>query len=679
MATANLGVMDKVLNAFTNLADAGIELIRPDVLWLFFSLATIGFVWQHIKNMAENKGHPIGLLFGQLIILGFYTWILTQYTWITTQFYLSMIKLGLLAGGLEGIDPAKFGNPSSLLKIGMDVSKPLFDAIGVIGWVTGTNIIMVVSMIIILASFFIMAFQVFVAILEFKLGLIWCFLMMAMAPLTQTSFATEKALGYIFASGMKLFALATITSIGAPAIKSFLVLGADPTYNDALSVAFGSLIIGLLTWFGPSKISGVVSGGPSLGAGSLFATAAAYGSLLGGGASAAATVGSAAASGGAAAAAAAKSYGVTEALGGAIRSGVQNLSNTEAGRTAIAAATVAAAKAQGAASAAMPGGAVGRAMNMAGGGLKKAGNRVAQTFDDAAQERAQRGKGSASSVKDGGKSAQSDGLTQEMKSNPVQAADALERMNSIERRYAAAKSANGGATTAATEHKRAQAYRAIAHDIGSALLETNPTVSDKIGNELDRIEGAGQALARQGVSPHENSNIQAQEYKNVVNRALNLDGGGGYDKAQITSVASPDGQKQNAAAVASLGVGSEIQAMAAKGMSTRDIMNNLGDKLKPLDAQAARLGQSGNASQMKLQAIADYKTVSGIPNKGDEGFSQWASQQRRAASLARAAQSQAPEWAKNVRPFKAPNVRSMIPHGTERSGGINASGSTANL
>ena len=680
MNPTNLSVMDRVLATYSNLADAGIGLITDEVMYLFFTLASIGFVWQHIKNMATGKGHPLGLLFGQLMVLGFFAWLLNSYTWITSQFYLSMITLGLIAGGLEGVDPAKFGNPSSIMKMGMDVSKPLFDAIGFVGWVTGTNIIMVLSMIVVLASFFIMSFQVFVAILEFKLGMIWCFLMIAMAPLKQTSFATEKALGYIFASGMKLFALATITSIGTPAIKAFLTMGKSPTYNEALSVAFGSLIIGLLTWFGPSKIAGVVSGGPSLGAGSLFATAAAYGSLLGGGASAAATVGSAAASGGAAVAAAAKSSGLTQALGGAIKSGAQNLSNTETGRAAIAGATMAAAKAQGAAAAAMPSGPAGRALRMAGDGIQRAGGRVAQTFSDAAEQRAQRGKASSGGASSGGdKIAQSDGLTPEMKSNPVQAADALERMNSIERRYDSAKSANGGATTAATEHNRAQGYRAIAHDIGSSLQQTNPAVSEKIGNELDRIQGAGEAMTKQGVSPHQNSGIQAQEYKNVVNRALNLDGGGGYDKAQMTNTLSPEGQKQNAAAVAGLGVGAEIKSMAAKGMGTRDIANALGDKLKPLDAQAARLGQGSNASQMKLQAIADYKSVAGIPNKGDAGFSDWASQQRRASALSRAAQSPAPEWAKNVRPFKSPNVRSMIPNGTERSGGISATGSTPSL
>jgi type IV secretion system protein TrbL len=684
MEPTNLAVMDRVLAAFTMIADAGIERIADEVMWLFFSLTTISFIWQHIRNMATDKAHPVGLLFGQLISIGFFVWILQQYTWITTQFYLSMIKLGLIAGGLDGVDPAKFGNPSSLMKIGMDVVKPLFDAMGTWGWLTGTNIIMLLSVIVVLAGFFIMSFQVFVAILEFKLGLIWCYLCFAMATLKQTSFATEKALGYIFASGMKLFALATITSIGAPVIKSFFTYSASPTYNESLSVAFGSLVLGMLTWFAPAKVAGVVSGGPSLGAGSLFSTAAAYGSLLGGAASMGATAGAAAVTGGKAAASFAKSSGITEALGGAIRSGAQNLANTEAGRTAIAGATIAAARAQGAAAAAMPSGPAGRALRMAGEGIQKAGNRVAQTFNDAAEERAVRagrtgnGTGGASG-KVSDKIAQPDGLTPEMKSNPVQAADALERMNSIERRYDSARTANNGATTAATEHSRAQGFRAIAHDIGAALQETNPAVSEKIGKELDRIEGAGQAMAKQGISPHENSGIQAQEYKNVVNRALNLDGGGGFDKAQMTTTMSPEGQKQNAAAVAALGVGSDIRAMAAKGMGNRDIMNSLGDKLKPLDAQAARLGQSSNAGTMKLQAIADYKSAAGIPNKGDAGFSQWANQEKRAASLARMAQAPAPEWAKNVRPFKAPNVRSMIPQGTERGGGITASGSTPNL
>lgn len=671
MPETNLAVIDKVLAAYVTVADVAVQNIRPEVMWMFGTLTVLGMTWQHIKNMAEGKAHPIGLLFGQLIVIGIFVWLLSGYTYLMNAFYLSMIKLGLLAGGKGGIDAASFGNPSSLLKMGMDISKPLYDAMGFVGWFTGTNLIIIVSFFVILVAFFIMSFQVFVAILEFKLGVIFCFFMIALGTLKQTSFAAEKAIGYIFASGMKLFALATITSVGTSAIFELLKFSDSPTYNEAVSVAFGSLTIAFLTWFGPAKIAGVVSGGPSLGAGSMFATAAAFASMAGGAASTAVSAGSAVASGTAAAANAARSMGVADAIGGAMKTGASNLANTPAGRATIASATQAAAKVQDMASAAMPKG-------PAGVMLQRAGGRVAQTFRDAAVERAERAsRGSSGNTSEAPKTPANDGISSEMKENPVLTSDALERMNRIEKRHDAARSANGGATTAATEHARAQAFRGIAHDVGSALSESNPALSRKIGSELDRIEGAGQAMAKKGVSPHQNSKAQAEEYKNVVNRALNLDGGGGYDKAQLTQAMTPEGQKQNSAALASLGVAQQVRSMAARGMSNREISNALGDKLKPLDVQAGRLGQSDRAGELKLQTIADFKSVNGIPGRNDAGFSEWAKRERKA--MAAAAPVKAPSWAANAPRFKAPNIRSFIPNGTERGGGITASGSTPSL
>lgn len=673
--STNLSVMDNILSLFTTLSDAGIERISPHVMWLFFSLATLALVWQHIKNMSTQRAHPIGLLFAQLITVGFFVWLLTRYEWITTQFYLSMIKLGLTVGGLGHLDPAKFGNPSSLLKIGLDVARPMIDAMGLTGWFTGTNAIMGVCMFVVIASFFIVAFQVFVAILEFKLGLIWCFLMISMGILKQTSFATEKALGYIFASGMKLFAIATITSIGSAAITELLKFSASPTYNEAFSVAFGSLTIGLLSWFGPSKIAGVVSGGPSLGAGSLISTALAFGSLLGGAATGAMAAGGAAANATSAVANAAKSMGVTEALGGAMKSGAQNLANTQAGRVAMAGATIMAAKAQGMAAAAMPSGPAGQALRMAGGAAQKAGGAVAQAFREAGS----RGATAAPTGTAKAAGLSREGITPEMKSNPILSADALERINSIERRYETAKRANGGTASAATEHARTQAYRGLAWDIGSAIQDTNPGLFQKIDAELERVYSAQEPLARQGVPPAENSRLQGDEYRNVVNRALNLDGGGGYDKAQVTSTMTPEGQKQNAAALASLGVGQEVRALAAKGMGNREIATALGEKLKPIEVQAGRLGKSDAATEMKLQAISDFKAVNGIPGRNDAGFKAWASNERKMNAPVRVAQAPAPQWASNANRFRPPSIRSMMPNGTERSGGIVASGSTPGL
>lgn len=49
-----------------------------------------------------------------------------------------------------------------------------------------------------------MSLQVLVAVIEFKLGVVWCFFMTALGIFKGTSFASEKALGYVFASGIKL-------------------------------------------------------------------------------------------------------------------------------------------------------------------------------------------------------------------------------------------------------------------------------------------------------------------------------------------------------------------------------------------------------------------------------------------------------------------------------------------
>lgn len=675
MEGANVAIIDKVLELFMALADVGITRIRPDVMWMFYTLGVIGITWQHIKNLHENKAHPIGLLFGQLMTIGFFVWILNNYTDLTTAFYLSMIKLGLIAGGLDDIDPKSFGHPSSLMKIGFEVARPLVDAMGVKGWFTGTNFLFGLSILFVLGAYFVMTWQVFIAILEFKLGMIWTFFMMAFALVKQTNFATEKALGYIFASGMKLFGLATITSIGAASVKALLGVSKNPTYGEAISVALGSLTVGLLTWYLPSKIAGVVSGGPSLGAGSVFSAAAAYGSLAGAAFGGGGKLAEGLTKGSEMVAEAANRSGFTSAVSEAASKGKSNLANSKAGRAAIAAGTMMAASAQGAASSAIGTGPVGNAIRAgAGYASEKAG-----AFGKAVgAEIAQGFRGGASALDNSPAAtnpANDSGITPEMKANPVAAADAMERMSRIERRADNAKEANGG-TSAGIEHSRAQAYRGLAWDIGSSVQSTNPALFNKIESELGRIDGAGQAMAKNGVDPATNSAIQAGEYKNLATRALNLDGGGGFDKPQVTGTMSPEGQKQNAAALAATGVGSDVRSMAANGMSNREIASSLGDKLNPIAAQASRLGL--DPSETKLNAISDFKTVNGIPNKGDAGFSQWAKSEKAANPPAQKARP--PQWAQNnTSSWRPPNVRSFIPQGTEKSGGITATGSTPSL
>jgi hypothetical protein len=222
------------------------------------------------------------------------------------------------------------------------------------------------------------------------------------------------------------------------------------------------------------------------------------------------------------------------------------------------------------------------------------------------------------------------------------------------------------------------------------MQESNPEVAGKIDSELGRIEAMKFQLAEAGVSPEKNSAALAEEYRNVATRALNLDGGGGFDAPTLSTSLTPEGRAQNAAVAESLGVGSDIRALAAKGQTTRQIAEGLGDRLSPVNKMAERIGQGGDANLHRMSVVQAYKDEHGIPNPGAAGFKTWAAAEKKAQAAATTpaaappARSQAPAWARNsvyngpVSLLKVPaNINAMVPRGAEKSAGMNASNTGA--
>jgi type IV secretion system protein TrbL len=116
----------------------------------------------------------------------------------------------------------------------------------------------------------------------------------------------ERVLGNVVSSGIKVLVLAVIIGIGSTLFGQFTAGfgGAMPTIDDAMAIVLAALSLLGLGIFGPGIASGLVSGGPQLGAGSAVGTGlAAGGMMIAGGAATgmAARGGAAALSGGAAA------------------------------------------------------------------------------------------------------------------------------------------------------------------------------------------------------------------------------------------------------------------------------------------------------------------------------------------------------------------------------------------
>jgi type IV secretion system protein TrbL len=155
-------------------------------------------------------------------------------------------------------------------------------------------------------AFFILAVQLFVTLIEFKLTTLAGFVLIPFGLFGKTAFMAERVLGNVVSSGIKVLVLAVIIGIGSTLFGQFTTGfgGQTPTIDEAMAIVLAALSLLGLGIFGPGIATGIVSGGPQLGAGAAVGTGLAVagaGVAAGGAAMLAARGGATALSGGAAA------------------------------------------------------------------------------------------------------------------------------------------------------------------------------------------------------------------------------------------------------------------------------------------------------------------------------------------------------------------------------------------
>jgi type IV secretion system protein TrbL len=159
--------------------------------------------------------------------------------------------------------------------------------------------ILLIAWLIVIISFFVMAIQVFVSLIEFKLTTLAGFVLVPFGLFGRTAFLAEKVLGNVVSSGVKILVLVVIVGIGSTIFGQFTTaLNNPPTISDALTLILAALTLLGLTIFGPGIANGLIAGGPQLGAGAAVGTGLAAAGI------AAAGVGAVGAAGGAIAGAA---------------------------------------------------------------------------------------------------------------------------------------------------------------------------------------------------------------------------------------------------------------------------------------------------------------------------------------------------------------------------------------
>ena len=128
--------------------------------------------------------------------------------------------------------------------------------------------------VVVVLSFFVLAVQLFITLIEFKLTTLAGFVVLPFALWNKTAFLAEKVLGNVIASGLKVLVLAVIVGISTLVFNDFRTgLSAEPTLDEAAAIMLASLAMLGLGIFGPGIATGLVSGAPQLGAGAAAGTA----------------------------------------------------------------------------------------------------------------------------------------------------------------------------------------------------------------------------------------------------------------------------------------------------------------------------------------------------------------------------------------------------------------------
>ncbi|RWD79117.1 P-type conjugative transfer protein TrbL [Mesorhizobium sp.] len=305
------GVIDNFLGTFTRYIDSGFGLLGGEVAFIASTLIVIDVTLAALFWSWGADEDIVARLVKKTLFVGVFAYLISNWNNLAKIVFDSFAGLGLKASG-TGFTAQDLMRPGKVAQTGLDAARPLLESISdLMGWVAFfENFIQIACLLfawaLVILAFFILAIQLFVTLIEFKLSTLAGFVLIPFGLFGKTAFMAERVLGNVISSGIKVLVLAVIIGIGSTLFSQFTAGfgGVTPTIDDAMAVVLAALSLLGLGIFGPGIATGLVSGGPQLSAGAAVGTGLAVGGTAiaaGGGAMLAARGGTAALSGGAAA------------------------------------------------------------------------------------------------------------------------------------------------------------------------------------------------------------------------------------------------------------------------------------------------------------------------------------------------------------------------------------------
>lgn len=277
----DLSVIDRFMQTFIRYIDSGFGLLGGDVHFLSVTLIGIDVTLAGLFWALGGEDDIVSRLIRKSLYVGAFAFILNNFSRLADIIFRSFASAGLVGGG-GALSADDLLRPGALAGVGYSAAWPLLRQMSqLLGFTTFfdnfvTIAVLFFAWIFVILSFFVLAIQVFVTILEFKLTTLAGFILVPFALWNRTSFLAERVLGNVVSSGVKVMVLAVIVGIGSNFFSEFVASaqGQEPDIAKALSLVLAALTLLGLGIYGPGIATGLVAGAPQLGAGAAVGVAA---------------------------------------------------------------------------------------------------------------------------------------------------------------------------------------------------------------------------------------------------------------------------------------------------------------------------------------------------------------------------------------------------------------------
>lgn len=281
------GVIDNFLGVFTSYIDSGFGLLGGEVAFIATTLIVIDVTLAALFWSWGADDDIIASLVKKTLFAGVFAYLIGNWNSLAQIIFDSFAGLGLKGSGTS-FSAADLLRPGKVAQTGLDAGRPLLESISdMMGyWSFFENFIQIACLmfawVLVLLAFFTLAVQLFVTLIEFKLTTLAGFVLIPFGLFGKTAFMAERVLGNVVSSGIKVLVLAVIIGIGSTLFSQFTAGfgGVTPTIDDAMAIVLAALSLLGLGIFGPGIASGLVSGGPQLGAGAAVGTGLAAGGMM---------------------------------------------------------------------------------------------------------------------------------------------------------------------------------------------------------------------------------------------------------------------------------------------------------------------------------------------------------------------------------------------------------------